>query len=1050
MILNTKFFRNLLLLAAPIFVASPGLSMPVQNLVTYHLKWSGSSFGNNASAEANIVIDTTQLPNPSTPGPLAPLDGVIQQINLTVTGASSGNGLFQLADFSGYYWDTNGGTLDLTTQLVGQLTPTGPWGFNSGSSFGDWNLANESSNAPNGAAAFTLTTDGGSGDAMALISFAPAANKLFVSELGGNQVTGLDLSGAPLRHIAINGPQGVAFDSEGNLFTATSDGSIIKTALNGTQTTFFTGLNNPTGMHFGPDGNLYVAELGSGADGDIRQISADGSSSSVWVMADTPYDFAFDASGYLYVPEFYAGEVLQFSPDGLSTSLFASNLDGPDGLAFDSAGNLYVSDWNDGTIQKISPDGLDVSTFATGLDGPEGLAFDGFGNLYVANLGTFTPGTKVTKITPDGTVSTFADVFNGANYLAFGSVAENFTAVVTNTAENVTSYSATLGGALVSGSSITDPFIEWGTDTNYTGAAAASEISPLSYSATIGSAGALHLSRDTEYHYRFAATVDGVIAYGADLTFTTSHNEAPVAHDHRVSAPTKPVSLTIHPLAEATDADDDLLQIVSVTKPTAGSVVILNPSTLVYTPNSRYSSGDSFTYTISDGFDGTSTAKVVIRNPYLGFAGTYQALIATGDSARDGYASIAIGKLGAFTLTLKTADGSYTAKGNLGADGQASVSIPRVDHTSLTVSLLLDFEGSGFSIQVDDGTGAVTASFTQKVLFSVTNPAPQLGNFTMMIPPPAQIPLSQATGSATVENGKVTGCSVDDSGYGYVSIPNVTITGTSGKGSKATAILTNGQVSAITVTAPGSKYPASGVTVSIDAPSGLPQGYGYAIMSVNALGAITVTGKLGDGTGFTAGSWVNANYNWNNLNHPYADATQSFPIYSKVYSAPSGRVSGNFIFEDEPGVSDFDGEFNWTKPAQTSTKALFNRGFEVAVTAIGSSYTPFDSPDYILDLNAGANNALITLRLGNLSAPLSKGLTLGTAPLNTVVAALPGTDAIAMSFTQAKGSFSGTFVANPLKPSKTAFGGVVFQKQNLGIGTFLGTSQAGAVILSAH
>jgi uncharacterized repeat protein (TIGR03803 family) len=88
------------------------------------------------------------------------------------------------------------------------------------------------------------------------------------------------------------------------------------------------------------------------------------------------------------------------------------------GGAFDAAGNLYIADANNDTIRKIAPDGT-TSTFA-GLAGstgsadgkggaarfytPYGLAFDSNGNLFVADRNNYT----IRKITPDGTVSTFA------------------------------------------------------------------------------------------------------------------------------------------------------------------------------------------------------------------------------------------------------------------------------------------------------------------------------------------------------------------------------------------------------------------------------------------------------------------------------------------------------------------------------------------------------------------------------------------------------------------------------------------------------------------
>src|SRR5205085_6093147 len=96
----------------------------------------------------------------------------------------------------------------------------------------------------------------------------------------------------------------------------------------------------------------------------------------------------------------------------------AARLNQPRKIAIDHIGNLFVADTGNSTIRKITPDGT-LSTFAgfpsaTGSsDGrrdmarfnrPAGIAVDSQGNVYVADAGNRT----IRKIAPDGMVTTLA------------------------------------------------------------------------------------------------------------------------------------------------------------------------------------------------------------------------------------------------------------------------------------------------------------------------------------------------------------------------------------------------------------------------------------------------------------------------------------------------------------------------------------------------------------------------------------------------------------------------------------------------------------------
>jgi hypothetical protein len=144
-----------------------GAVSPASAVVTvFNVAWSGASLGNSAVATGQISIDTDLLPNPGQSfGLLSP---IVTALSLTVSGATSGNGTFGLADFgNGWVWDTGGVTLNLATQLVGQSG----WGLGG---IGDFNLFGSTSAAPNGQSPFILMTNNLAGDQMELTSFAAA------------------------------------------------------------------------------------------------------------------------------------------------------------------------------------------------------------------------------------------------------------------------------------------------------------------------------------------------------------------------------------------------------------------------------------------------------------------------------------------------------------------------------------------------------------------------------------------------------------------------------------------------------------------------------------------------------------------------------------------------------------------------------------------------------------------------------------------------------------------------------------------------------------
>jgi hypothetical protein len=149
------------------------------DLIDIEAQWSGASFANGASAVATFTLDTSLLNNPgfsSFSG--AGLASAFQNFQLTVSGASAGNGVFALPEFSMIFMNTSGGTLDFHSELIGQATAIGVWGPSSPSlplGSGDFNFFSNGLSAltPSGSSIFTLLTGGG--ERIVLTSFAPVA-----------------------------------------------------------------------------------------------------------------------------------------------------------------------------------------------------------------------------------------------------------------------------------------------------------------------------------------------------------------------------------------------------------------------------------------------------------------------------------------------------------------------------------------------------------------------------------------------------------------------------------------------------------------------------------------------------------------------------------------------------------------------------------------------------------------------------------------------------------------------------------------------------------
>jgi hypothetical protein len=372
-----------------------------------------------------------------------------------------------------------------------------------------------------------------------------------------------------------------------------------------------------------------------------------------------------------------------------------------------------------------------------------------------------------------------------------------------------------------------------------------------------------------------------------------------------------------------------------------------------YTLNAIAANGSVFANWVSNGIVVTAIHRYTfvaasnlllqasfVPNPFQPIGGTYHGLFYVTSNANEqssGSFVATVGSKGAYTAQLRLGAQNHVFSGEFSINGVASKTIQRPGLSPLAIQLQLDLSNGPLTGTVSDGTWTADLA-ANRAIYSKTNPAPQAGKYTLLIP----------------------------------------------GGEKARA---------------------------------QPGGNGFGAVTVDALGHVTFSGMLGDGTPVTSSGVVCSQGEW--------------PFYISLYGG-KGSMLGWLSFTNDGGIS---GQLGWFKMPQPKAR-LYPGGFTNGAEVIGSVYQHTNGLPVL-----GLTDGQLLLTNGNLAQGITNPIVLG--PNNEAT----GQNTDKLIFGPSSGLFKGSVMnSNTGKPIDV--NGIVLQNQNFGAGYFLGTTESGSVLLS--
>jgi hypothetical protein len=268
-----------------------------------------------------------------------------------------------------------------------------------------------------------------------------------ISTFAGNGNPGFSGDTGPAINASIDNPSALALDGAGNLYIADSNNSVVRVVnaatgiitsvagIGGQQGRSGDGaaanlalLNTPEGLAFDTAGNLYISDMGNNVvrmvntAGVISTFAGNGSAGyggdgngAMTAGLNSPWGLA-TAGNDLYIADLNNNRIRKVSGGIISTVAGTgqggalgdgqpapqAQLNNPAGVAVDVGGNVYIADSGNNRVRKVNAITSNISTIAgtgnqilggdggpadqAGIYGPYAVALDGLGNLYVADV----------------------------------------------------------------------------------------------------------------------------------------------------------------------------------------------------------------------------------------------------------------------------------------------------------------------------------------------------------------------------------------------------------------------------------------------------------------------------------------------------------------------------------------------------------------------------------------------------------------------------------------------------------------------------------------